>query len=341
MAKGPILRSQMAPAFLKVIGLGGGDVDALLREHDLPLDAVSRREIDLPLYVLHEIAETAAKQANDPDLGLHLATRLPHGSYGLLEYIGRSAASVRQAGERFLRYSRLLNDLVSFTFEPKTDAFVLTQRIEGEPRCVGRHAGEMFIALVVRYMREITSTDVVPLRVRFAHPAPASMKELEDFFRAPLAFDQGENSVELPLGILDHPLVSHDAMLFSVLDQQAEKLLSDRSHETMSEELVKVRSEVRRQLEDGQPQLASVAKALGTSARTLQRRLEAEKTSFQDVIDGVREELARLHIANPKLALGDIAYLLGFSEISAFTRAFKRWTGMTPSRWRDRSNRLA
>ncbi len=71
------------------------------------------------------------------------------------------------------------------------------------------------------------------------------------------------------------------------------------------------------------------------SPRTLQRRLREESTSFQDVVDSVREELARITMANPKYSLGEVAYLLGFSEISAFTRAFKRWTGMTPSRWRD------
>jgi AraC-like DNA-binding protein len=336
----------MAPAFLKVIGMAGGDVGAIIRQYKLPADSVERREIDVPLSVLHAISEEAAAQAKDPNLGLHLATRLPHGSYGLLEYIGRSAASVRQAGERFLRYSRLLNDLVTFHFEARATSFALTQRIEGHPQCVGRHAGEMFIGLVVRYMREITGTDVCPLRVSFAHAAPDDMAELEAFFRAPIAFDHGANCVELPLTILDRPLVSRDPMLFDVLDGQAERLLGDQSDKTQpgeakEDELEKVRAEVRRQLEDGQPQLARVAKALGTSARTLQRRLEANDTSFQAVVDGVREELARRHIANAKLSLGDIAYLLGFSEISAFTRAFKRWTGMTPSRWRDRSNRLA
>ena len=79
------------------------------------------------------------------------------------------------------------------------------------------------------------------------------------------------------------------------------------------------------------------------SPRTLQRRLGAEGTSFQDVVDSVREELARIYMADTarKYTVGELAYLLGFSEISAFTRAFKRWTGLTPTQWRDRSNDLA
>jgi AraC-like DNA-binding protein len=197
----------------------------------------------------------------------------------------------------------------------------------------------MFLALVVRYMREVTGRDVVPLAVAFAHARPADTKELDAFFQAPLAFGQGENRVELPTALLDMPIVSRDSMLFSVLDGQAEKL--EASRPAKRDLLTDVRAAIRSALDDGQPELATVAKTLGTSARTLQRRLGEERTTFQAVVDGVREELARSLIANEKLSLGDVAYLLGFSEISAFTRAFKRWTGTTPSRWRDRSNRLA
>src|SRR5262249_45974404 len=105
--------------------------------------------------------------------------------------------------------------------------------------------------------------------------------------------------------------------------------------------LVKLRAQVRLALEDGQPDLPAIANALKMSTRTLQRRLEAEGTSFQELVDAVRQELARVYVADPKYALGEVAYLLGFSEITAFTRAFKRWTGTTPSRWRAQSKDLA
>ena len=99
MASGSsILRSQMAPVFLKVYGAAGGDVPALIAAHGLPANCAELREVDLSLDALDEIAEAAAAQAKDPNLGMHLAIRLPRGSYGLLEYIGRSASTIRQAG---------------------------------------------------------------------------------------------------------------------------------------------------------------------------------------------------------------------------------------------------
>jgi AraC-like DNA-binding protein len=338
MASGSsILRSQMAPVFLKVYGAAGGDVAALIARHGLPKDAAEQREVDLSLDALDEIAEAAAAQANDPNLGMHLAIRLPRGSYGLLEYIGRSASTIRQAGERFLRYSTLLNDLVSFRFEDGK----LTQRVEGHAPCVGRHAGEMFIALAVRYLREMANEDWAPTRVGFAHRAPPDTSEHESWFKAPISWGGGINYLEIPPSILDRSVVTRDEMLFSVLDVQAQQLIASRPAKT--DALARVREAVRAALEDGNPNLGDVAKRLRTSPRTLQRRLGAEGTSFQDVVDSVREELARIYMADTKrkYTVGELAYLLGFSEISALSRAFKRWTGMTPTQWRDRSNDLA
>jgi AraC-like DNA-binding protein len=338
MASGTsILRSQMAPVFLKVYGAAGGDVAALIAKHGLPKDCAELREVDISLDALDELAEAAATQANDPNLGMHLAVRLPRGSYGLLEYIGRSANTIRQAGERFLRYSTLLNDLVSFRFEDGK----LSQRVEGHARCVGRHAGEMFIALAVRYLREMAHEEWAPASVGFAHRAPADVSEHQSYFRAPISWGGGINYVEIPPAVLDRPVATRDEMLFSVLDAQAQAIIASRP--VKNDGLAKIRETVRAVLEDGQPQLADVAKRLKMSPRTLQRRLGAEGTSFQDVVDSVREELARIYMADTarKYTVGELAYLLGFSEISALSRAFKRWTGMTPTQWRDRSNDLA
>ncbi len=333
-SEGPVIRSQMAPVFLKVYAAAGGDAGALAQSCGLPNDAASMREVLVALGVLDRIANRAAEQVGDPNLGLHLALRLPVGSYGLLEYIGRSASTVRHAGERFLRYSALLNETVTFGFEDRGEGAVLSQRVVGRPSCVGRHAGEMFIALVVRYIREITDSEWHPSAIGFAHEAPADVSEHVAFFGAPLAWGCGENRVELPSSLLERPVVTRNEELFTMLDEQAARTIAKKPDEG----LAKVRAAIARALEDGQPQLGAVARAVGMSARTLQRRLGDAGTSFQEAVDTERERLALRFIKDPKLALGDVAYLLGFSEISAFTRAFKRWTGTTPSRWRDRSN---
>lgn len=336
-----VLRSQTVPLFLQVYAAAGGDETALSARFGLPRDTATKREVDASLDTIDAIAHAAAEQTRDPNLGFHLALRLPPGAYGLLEYIGRSAATVRQAGERFVRYSALLNELVSFDFTPRDDVAVLRQRVEGHPRCVGRHPGEMFLTLIVRFLREIIDFGWAPSAISFAHPAPADAFEIEAYFRAPITWGTGENHVALPLALLDRAVVTRDAMLFKLLDLQADKILAARPQQDASDVLVKIRAALRVALEDGQPDLPAVARALKMSTRTLQRRLEGEGTNFQQLVDSVRDELARIYIADPRYALGEVAYLLGFSEISAFTRAFKRWTGMTPSAWRARSKDLA
>jgi AraC-like DNA-binding protein len=331
----------MAPAFLAVYGAAGGDARALAERYGLPADAHERRDVDVSLETLDALGNAAAERAGDPNLGFHLALRLPQGSYGLLEYIGRSSATVRAAGERFIRYSGLLNALVSFSFDARGDDVALSQRIKGHPTCVGRHAGEMFVALVVRYLRELTGNAFAPKEIGFAHAAPPDITELAEYFRAPFVWDQGENRVVLPGALLDRPVVSGDATVFALLDKEAQEILAARAPPLEDDMMEKLRGAIRRALDDGQPDLAQIAKAVHMSPRTIQRRLKEQKTSFQDVLDSVRRDLAEGHMKNARLTLGDVAYLLGFSEISAFTRAFKRWTGMTPTAWRDRSNRLA
>jgi AraC-like DNA-binding protein len=102
----------------------------------------------------------------------------------------------------------------------------------------------------------------------------------------------------------------------------------------MDNDVYRIRDEVRRAVETGKPELGAVARALGMSTRTVQRRLRVEGTSFHGVVANVREELARNYLTNHTLTLVQVSVLLGFSEASAFTRAFKRWTGSPPSRWR-------
>jgi AraC-like DNA-binding protein len=329
----------MAPAFLAVYGAAGGDAQALAAQYGLPKDAHTKRELDVSLETLEALGDAAAERAGDPNLGFHMALRLAQGSYGLLEYIGRSSATVRQAGERFIRYSGLLNELVSFSFDLRGDDVVLAQRIKGHPTCVGRQAGEMFVALVVRYLRELLAEDFTPREVGFAHAAPADTSELAAYFRAPFHWKQEENRVVIPSSLVDRPVVSSDATVFALLDKEAQQILAARA--PADDTMTKLRAAIQSALDDGQPDLAQIAAAVHMSPRTIQRRLKEQKTTFQDVLDSVRKDLAEGHMRNERLTLGDVAYLLGFSEISAFTRAFKRWTGMTPTAWRDRSKRLA
>ena len=300
------------------------------------------REVNVPLSAVNQISLAAATKARDDNLGLHLATRVPRGTFGILEYIGRSASTVRHAAERFVRYASLLNEShASYTLETLGPVAIFTQRVPGHSDLFGRHASELSTALMVRYIRELTAPDWSLVRVGFAHHAPADTSELSAYFGAPIDFDCGENRIEAPAELLERPIVTCDPELFSTLDEQAQLVLSLRPPLERTDHFVaRIRTHIHLALEDGQPKLEDVARAVRMSPRAIQRRLGTGNTTFLALVDKVREELARRNMSNPKLALGEVAHLLGFSDITAFYRAFKRWTGVTPAKWREDHARI-
>jgi AraC-like DNA-binding protein len=322
------------PLFLAWLAASGGDAGKLARSWKLPDDVVGSREVVVPLRTVHGLTEDVARALGDDNLGLHIGMRLPRGSYGLIEFIGRNAPTLLDACRRFVRYASLLNETHVIGLEETGVITALTQRCPGEPLVGGRHANEMFLALVVRVVRELTDATEGIHAVSFAHPAPAADAEHRAFFRCPVAFGRGENRLEFERSVLDLRVKGGDEALLAVLDEQAERIVRERP--TKSDGMARIREQVRLAVQNGQPSLERVAEALRASPRTLQRRLADEGTTFNRVVDQVREDLARLYIADPRLTLGEVAYLLGFSELSAFSRAFKRWTGKSPASFRDK-----
>jgi AraC-like DNA-binding protein len=329
----PRLTSQVVRVFLACHRMAGRTNDDLLRRHGLAGDAETAPEVELPLASLHALTDEIAASLGASHLGLQLAKALPRGSYGLIEFIARSSPTLREAARRVTRYTGLLNDLVVATFEEHEGRGRFTQRIPGVPLCVGKQPNEMFLAVGVRLVRELLERSWVPPEVRFAHHRPADVAPLVEFFGPHLEFDCGENQVAIDARDLDQAIAGSDQALLGTLEQQADRLISERP--TRSDGLAWIRERVRLDLRCGTPQLQSIAAKLQMSARTLQRKLAAEGTSFQAVLDGVREELARIYMARRDLALGEVAYLLGFSELSAFVRAFRRWTGQSPGQFRS------
>ncbi|MBZ0235910.1 MAG: AraC family transcriptional regulator [Deltaproteobacteria bacterium] len=326
----PRMRSQLVAPLLGFVRERGGDPAALIARFDLSAEAIAQPEVVLPLRTLHALLDQAAAQVCDPFLGLHLAARFPRGTYGVLEYAGRSAPTVREALVRIVRYIGLLNELVTVSFEPLAHGgATIEQRIAGEPRCVGRHGNEFFVAMLLLNARALTTSTWMPSRAWFAHPMPEDVSELVALLGTrDLRWDAGANGMELAAEVLDAPLTTADPPLLSLLERQAEQALPPPGNQRL---VALIKRRVRDTLVEAPPTLESVAAELRMSPRTLQRQLAEEGTGFADLLDELRRELALEYVRDPGRPLGEIAYLLGYSELSAFLRAFKRWTGKTPS----------
>ena len=195
-----------------------------------------------------------------------------------------------------------------------------------------RHTAEFIVAAWVRVGRLITSTDWAPLEVRFAHPPPPDPAEHVDFFQTTVHFSRGENALVLPAALLDTPCARAEPALVAVLDQYAADRL-ERAPGT-NNFANRVRMVIADELQGGEPTTTRVAARLRMSVRTLNRLLANEGTSHRQMLETLRQELATRHLASDLMSTSEIAFLLGFSELASFHRAFKRWTGVTPATFR-------
>ncbi len=329
------MRSQLVAPVLARVREAGADADALARRFGVPADAAGAAEVALPLPTLRALLEAAAEASADPFLGLHVAARMPRGAYGVLEYSCRSAPTVREALTRIVRYIALLNELVTISFEeqPGAGTGVIEQRIAGEPECVGRHGNEFFVATVLGGVRQLTGAPCLAERAWFAHAAPPDTSELEQFLgTSRLRWRAGGNGVALATEVLELPLLTSDPPLLSLLDRTAVQALAGRP--AQSRLLGHVRQRIRDSLAEAPPTLEGVASGLKMSPRSLQRHLGEEGVSFRALVEDARQELALEYVRDVRRPLGEIAFLLGYTELSPFLRAFKRWTGKTPSGFR-------
>jgi AraC-like DNA-binding protein len=287
---------------------------------------------------VRRLVDRAAKLLSDPLLGLHVAEYAEHGRFGVVEYAARSAATLRGALEQLVRHGRLINPEVRFAIEPAPSGARFSHRIAGEPLALGRHGNEFTIAVLLTQSRRLARREVAPRRVWLAHAAPPERALVERFFGTPeVVFGAADNAILFGDDVLDMPVASADPGLLSVLQAYARTLAPE---EPGADDLAsRVRSRMRAAFTGGQaPAVEPIAAALRMSARTLQRRLTDEGTSFAALLDEERCALAQQHVAEGTLPLGEVAYLLGYSDPRAFARAFRRWTGKSPGAYRSTSS---
>lgn len=280
-----------------------------------------------------ELWEEAARRANDPAFGLHTAERLRVGAFDVLDYAVRTAPTAREALLRLARYNRLEHDAAVFTVLDREGVTRVEHQLGGVVQ--SRHAAEMTIASLVVIGGQITGTPMLPRVVELAHPRPADVREHVRIFGLEPRFSADVNAIEWDRQRLDRPNPSADPLLAQTILRHAEALLAARPSPATSY-ADRVRQLLLARLAEGTASLVQIARQLNMSDRTLQRRLAAEHTTFDALLDEIRHQLALRYLADPTIAVSEVAYLLGYAEPSPFHRAFRRWTGATPGEIRQR-----
>jgi len=309
--------------------------DPVVAEALSGLDAANLGSLDpddrVPITFVHELLTAATAGTGDADLGLKAARRLRLGDAGVIDYLVSSVDSVRQALDVATRYMRLINDALQVDINVDGERAVL--RLINTVT-MPRAASDFQLGGLYRtHLRAWLGDSRSELEIWLPTPRPGNMAEYElTFEQATLRFEAPFSGYTFPAPLLDRHLGKADAQLHEVLRRQAERIIADLPRaESFAQ---RVRDLVTRELGSGDPTAARIAKRLGMSTSTLARRLDAEGTSFRDVVDDLRKRLAVEYVGNRNLELSEVALLLGFSQSPAFYRAFRRWTGKTPLEYR-------
>jgi AraC-like DNA-binding protein len=320
----------VAGSILRSAAARGADPAAIAASVGFDRSLLADPDAGIPIAQEAALWEAASVAASDPDLGLHAAEALRAGEFDVIDYAIRTAPDVREALARLARYNRLVHDLAVVEVTDTADGVDVVHRFDAIGTAPSRHASEFTLASVLVVAAQATGARMAARRVEFAHPEPAATSEHERVFGVRPRFGARVSALSLSHESAARRVLKADAALSRIVTAHADALLAARqpAAPTLTEE---VRRCVAADLAHGLPSLAQVAQRLRTSPRSLQRRLREDGTRFADLVDGVRRELALRYVADPKLSLGEVAYLLGFAEPSPFHRAFRRWTGTTAS----------
>ena len=325
-----------ASAVRKIVNLAaryGVSAQSLYQEVKLNPALLDNPDQRIPFAQLVLLYERAAVLTKDDEFGLHLGESIDPRVFDVLGYAALNSATVGEAFARVARYHSIWTDGAQLDLEVSNATARVIYRYVDRSLQECRQDSEMTLAAFAALGRLITNIEWLPTEVKFAHKAPRDTAEHARIFRCAVRFGSELNELVFDSATLELPITRADPGLCAVLDRHAEELLA--KYPRQDAIIDQVRSVIRKELQGGDPSLEAVAIQLGLGSRTLQRRLRENGTAHQQLLDQMRKDLALRYLREPEMAICEVAYLLGFSERSALHRAFKRWTGMTPSEFRE------
>lgn len=311
----------------------GLDAAALFKEAGLAIKELDDCEHRWPAEEVNRLWALAAERSGNPAVALanpHLA-RPDH--YGVVGYAMMSSHDLRTGLERMIRYLCLVSDAAEIVLDPGDGGRWVRIDFYGGDCPVPRQRYEYALLTLLSFCRWMLGKPLRPLLARFTDPPPIDRAPYDDAFGCPFQFDAEFNAFLVSDNDLATKLPTAEPALANLHDQIAGRAVLKLG---LPETAHRAREAVVKRLQDGTPRRSEIAADIGLSDHTLQRRLSDEGTSFTQLVEDMRRELAQHHLADPRRSISEIAYLLGYTEQSAFFRASLRWFGESPGEHRAR-----
>ena len=307
----------------------GLDREALLLASGLTESALADPDSRIPTRSMVRLWQAIIEEFNDPLLGLNVARSVSVNQLGLVGYSMRHSATLRDALQRLARYQRVLSEAVRAEIIEQRDEFTVSWILHPALKSL-RVPVELGVTLVLRIARELTGVAIRPVRLELPTPQPDALSEYRAEFACPILFETQSASLVFTASQMSLPVITADGTLVGYLDELAEITAEplDAKHDSTT---TAVRRTLWGLLPTGKPSIWHTARTMGISVRTLQRRLGEEGGSYSSVLDGLRRDVAGELLGKGTQSAADVAFLLGYSEPSAFHRAVRRWQNIPPA----------
>jgi AraC-like DNA-binding protein len=327
----PTTLAATATAIAEAIESLGGDPKAAFQRAGLAMDEMQKPGARYPFRAMIRLWEEARIETNDPCIGLFAARKLkPHGLHAL-GFSWLSSSTLLSGLQRMMRYARIANTSLRFRLVPEGEQTRLIAELNAGELQAPPEAVDAVMAVIVKMCRLITNSNFAPLLVTFEHADNGHIDQYIDMFQAPVLWSKSENALYFDAQVLAQPVPVGNEDLANETDRIAERYLATLDPERVQDRVRKILLAL---LPSGEVDQEAVARTLHRSVSSLQRQLRAEGASYRQILDETRVSLAQQFVRERRYSLGQIAYLLGFSDQANFSRAFKRWTGKAPTEFR-------
>ncbi|MEO1019238.1 MAG: AraC family transcriptional regulator [Pseudomonadota bacterium] len=327
----PTIQATLARSTFNHLMRMGVPIDRVSKEVGLLPDQTEGRNARIVFHKHALLLEVAARELRDPGFGMHLGLSLELKDLDLLGYICLNSATLGDCLDNLVRYCRVFSDGFDLSITRDGDFVTIVTSVLDEKAVGLPQSTELRLSLFKPMLSTLIGEDVELHSVEMPHARIGPASEYERVFGVPVRFHAAQPAVIINRHLLDAPIQNADHGLLEILTHHAEDVLErlpgigSLRHD--------VQNSIASRLQSGQTSIDDVARELGMSSRTLARRLKENGISYRELLNQLRRQLALRYLNDGRHTQAQIAYLLGFTDVSAFSHAFKRWTGSSPSRY--------
>ncbi len=311
------------------------DTQPILEKLKIELGALGDRDGEVDQDLVSALWDEAVAVTGDQNIGFDVGRNILALLNPVIAYSLMSCSNLRSSCDRLLRYQDIVAEGLNFSVRETEQSYHLIFDILPDRRAPSSQAIKSAIAAFLAFIRWVTQTPICPTSATFKEALPQALETYEELLSCSLSFEAEENCLTFSKQDLLEPLPTADTDLSEIHEQQLQAYVVKRNEPTFSDQVKRAFKDL---LPSGEPNQELIANRLNVSVSTLKRRLKSEELTYNTLLDATRHELALRHLQQQKLSLTEITYLLGFSQSSAFTRAFRRWQGESPSQYLANSN---